>query len=46
MNVTKYLKPKDETRLGLQISKWMIKKPELHFDGDILEKVDLICLPS
>ena len=30
MNVTKYLKPKDKTRLGLQISEWIIEKLELH----------------
>jgi len=32
MKVTKYLKLKDETRLGPQISEWMTKKLEVHFD--------------
>ena len=44
MKVTKYLKPKDETRLGPP--EWMTEKLEVHFDWDLLGKVDLTCFPS
>jgi len=46
MNVTKYLKPKDDTQLGPQMLEWMIEKAELHLDSQNLRKEYLTCSPN
>ena len=42
---TKYRKPKDVTRLGPQISEWMVEKAESHL-CTVWGNDDLTCFPS
>jgi len=42
IKVTKYINPKNDTRLDPQILEWVVEKTKLHLDLDCLGK-DLTC---
>jgi len=46
MKLTKYLKPKDDTKLDPQMLNSMIEKAKSHLDSKCLRKEDLTCFTN